>query len=624
MTGILLQLLAVSVASFVLAMVFTPIVREFHRKIGMVDKPDPRRINRVPIPRGGGVGLFAAVALAYSGYLLWWCEGAAGDVFNANCWRMLTLAAAITALGLVDDRWSLSPRLKLFGQLVIAFAVPMWCDFRLGPTLGGLPVWLDYAVTTFWILGAVNAFNLIDGLDGLASGLAFIAVLGMAGAQLITGHAENLGFHFALAGGLIGFLRYNYNPATVFLGDSGSMFIGFVLACLPLATRATGSFMVSLGIPLLAMGVPIFDTALAILRRTIRRLLNRGENAPEGKVMTADSDHIHHRILRAVGFSQRKAAWILYSFALFLVALGLVTVTLRSNRTGLWLFALTVITAVIFRDMSRIEFFDTGRLLNGLAHDPNVTISQRLRKLTVPALIALDLAIITGSYFFIQWMLGEDVVNRAMPVEIMLRLLATFVALMFFRAYRTIWSRAMISNYLRLFVACCLGSVGGAIALNCLPGYDVGSLPLSLVLFAVVPFVGMLFARTLRQICRDFFYALDCSRLVGRKDVSRVLVYGAGLRYRSFRRELVRSAASNDRIIVGILDDDVLLREQFIGGIQVMGSIDEAPEIINRVNVDAVVIACVLDADRLARVRAVLRPTGVKVTHFMFTEKEVK
>jgi FlaA1/EpsC-like NDP-sugar epimerase len=126
-----------------------------------------------------------------------------------------------------------------------------------------------------------------------------------------------------------------------------------------------------------------------------------------------------------------------------------------------------------------------------------------------------------------------------------------------------------------------------------------------------------------RNIFRDMFYAIDCSRLVVRKDVSRVLVYGAGLRYRAFRRELVRSASANNRIIVGLLDDDVLLHGKYIGDVQVLGSIADASDIINRVNADAVVVACDLPDDRLRAVCALLAPTGVRVTTFTLGEKKI-
>ena len=144
------------------------------------------------------------------------------------------------------------------------------------------------------------------------------------------------------------------------------------------------------------------------------------------------------------------------------------------------------------------------------------------------------------------------------------------------------------------------------------------------LVYFLVSFLLLASTRFARPLVRDVFYSLDCSRLKGRKDVSRVLVYGAGLRYRMYRRELVRNTTANDRIIVGLLDDDLLLRGQYIGGIKVCGTLMDAPEVIITLNVDAVVIACEVTDAWLKVVKDTLGPTGVKVTQFTFIEKEIK
>ena len=384
-----------------LTLVLTPIVRETNRRLGMVDKPDPRRINKVPIPRGGGIALVLGVIITISVYFIATGRGLAD--MGVVPIRLGVLAVAIAVLGLVDDKFSLSPKVKLAGQVVIAALVWFWAGLGFSDIWPRIPAWLDCTITVCWVVGAVNAFNLIDGLDGLASGIAFIASMGMAGALVFIGRpAESLS-HFAFAGGLLGFLRYNYNPASVFLGDCGSMFLGFTLAVLPLGSHAPNSFLVSIGVPLLAMGVPIFDTSLAILRRSIRHLLNRGEKKDaSGQVMTADSDHLHHRILRNVGLNQRKAAWVLYGLSLFLVAVGLVGMSLKSRAGGLWLFALTVATIVVFRDMSRIEFFDAGRLLSAVAHARDTATRRRVAQLAVPLYVFADVVTLVIAFFLVH------------------------------------------------------------------------------------------------------------------------------------------------------------------------------------------------------------------------------
>ena len=617
----ILPYLAIFTCSLVVTLVLTPLVREFNRRIGMVDKPDPRRINKVPIPRGGGLALFLGVAIATCAYHFAFSADVACGVSQASFAKMSALAAAIAALGYADDRFSLPPKAKLLGQLVIAFLVWGWVDLGFRDLWPSIPVWLDCILTVFWITGAVNAFNLIDGLDGLASGIALIATVGMAGGLFFVGEPHSTLIYFAFAGGLLGFLRYNYNPASVFLGDCGSMYIGFMLSTLPLASHVPNSFLVSVGVPLLAMGVPIFDTSLAILRRSIRRLIARGSDA--GQVMTADSDHLHHRILRATGLNQRKTAWILYGVAAGLVLTGLVAMSLRSRAGGLWLAAISLAAVVIFKDAT-IELFDAGRLLSQVAHTRDRASRHRLAVWSVPFFVFFDIMALVGVYFLCTFAMGIGQTEHTIRTFLPVRVISIFVFLVGFRAYRTAWSRAVGSNYLRLVLACAFGSVAGSVFIYYWPSLAAHRLGAMTLIYGTVSCAVLVGLRVFRSFFRDLFYAIDCSRLRHRKDVSRILVYGSGLRYRSFRRELVRTTSANDRMIVGILDDDILLRGKYVGGIRICGTINDAPEVINELNADAVVIACVFSDEWMKVVMDILGPTGVKVTRFSFSEESVR
>lgn len=617
----ILHYAAAFVASLLLTLLLTPVVREINRRLGMVDRPDPRRINKVPIPRGGGLALYLGVSTVFGLCVLIFGESVlAGSL--SRFLRLLLLATATMALGYADDKFGLNPRAKLLGQVSVAFLTWAWAGLGFRDLWPSLPAWLDCALTVFWITGAINAFNLIDGLDGLASGLALIATVGMASCLLFSGRTQGILLYSVFAGGLVGFLRYNYNPASVFLGDSGSMFIGFTLSVLPLCSHATNSFLVSVGVPLLAMGVPIFDTSLAILRRSIRHLLRReGEETGNDRVMTADTDHLHHRILRAAGLNQRKAAWTLYAFAVFLVGVGLVGVSLQSRAAGLWLTALVVAVVIAFRDMARVELFDAGLLLNRVAHAPCQVGRPGIGRLAVPFYLVSDAAILLLSYCFCCWLVKVPVTSRTVTTALLIRSVSTFGCLVFFRAYVTIWSRAVTSNYLRLFAACFLGSIIGTSVVLYLPSVPSTSVKAMTCLYAIVPFMMISAVRLVRPIVRDLFYIIDCRRLVGRKDVSRILVYGTGLRYRAFRRDLVRSASANNRVIVGLVDDDLLLRNHYIGGSRVLGALEDVPRIVNELNVDAVVIAMSATEERLREICGALKPCGVKVTHFSFSEE---
>ena len=362
-----------TLVSFLLGYFLTPLCRRLARRFGMVDTPSARRINTVPVPRGGGLAIYLATTLTLLVYIFMTGKPVSPLFSNAVLLRMMALGGALVGVGLLDDKFGLPPLVKLAGQVAVALGAFFWCNigFHTIPLLSGILPALDCFCTVFWIVGAINAFNLIDGLDGLATGLALIAAVGMGGALFFIGYPQATLVYFVFAGSCLAFLRYNFHPASVFLGDTGSMYLGFVLSTLPLFMKSSDSLFVSLGVPMLAMGVPIFDTALAILRRTLRAVLTREEHgADEGntRVMQADTDHLHHRILRQL-VSQRKAAGALYALAAFLVAVGFGGLALRDRAAGLFILAFIVGVYIVVRDMRRIELWDAGRLLNTMAHD---------------------------------------------------------------------------------------------------------------------------------------------------------------------------------------------------------------------------------------------------------------
>ena len=612
--------------ALILTLFLVPFVRRLNIKLGMIDKPDPRRINKVPIPRGGGLALIAGVLVSYGIFVLFFGKDPfyAKNISENIYWKYAVLSLSVGALGFVDDCFGMKPKIKLIGQISVAVLTWWWCDLGFHRLWPSIPAALDCFITVFWIVGAINAFNLIDGLDGLASGLAFIATFGMAGALFLCHSPASSLYYFAFAGGLLGFLRYNYNPASIFLGDCGSMFIGYTIAFLPLASQAEDSFLVSIGVPLLAMGVPVFDTFLAIVRRSLRHLIRRRDPSEigNGEVMTADADHLHHRILRSVGLNQRKAAWILYLMAAFLVLFGLSGVVFESRAAGLWLLGFLFAVVVVVKDMARIEIFDFGRLVNSVARDESASLRRVKSRLSVPFYLLADIALLVAVFFICAWALKINVGRIMLRVGMPIRVISIFIPLVLFRTYQTVWSRAMTSNYARLLFACIVGGIVGSAAIYYSPAYNY-QLKAMTVMYPLLSFIALSLLRNLRMILRDSFYNLDCSRLRKNGAASRVLVYGSGLRYRAFRRELVRTVSENDRIIVGIIDDNLLLRGQYVGGVKIYGPLNILESIIVKTKADALVIACDLSPERLKIVSKKLALTKLKVSRFYLNEKQL-
>ncbi len=607
--------------AFGLSLLLTPLCRALAVRMGMVDMPSARRINKTAIPRGGGLAIFIAfTATLYVGV----------DVLGlfavppvCTIHRMMALGGVLCLIGLADDKFSLPPLVKLGGQVAVALGAYFWAHVSFAAHYPILPLWLDCPLTVFWIVGAINAFNLIDGLDGLATGLASIAAIGMAGALFFAGMPENTLIYFAFLGACLGFLRYNFNPASVFLGDTGSMFIGFSLAAMPLVAGGSNSLFVSLGVPILAMGVPIFDTALAIMRRVVRALLRQmsGTDAGNTHVMEADTDHLHHRILRQF-VSQRRAALVLYGLAFLLVAIGLGGVALRGRAVALYIVGFIVAATIFFRDMRRIELWDTGRLLNAVAREKNSPVSRRGQMMRVPLRLAIDILSLIGVWIVTSLTLALPLTEAALRRGLAIYTIPVFVSLAFFRAYQTVWGRAQFSNYVRLVLAVVVGT-GIAVAALVFAQLPHKNLFMFSCLYMALAILALVSTRVLRAVVRDFFYALDSGHLSDSTGAVRTVVYGAGLRYRAFRRELVRSVGddANRRVIVGLLDDDTLLRNQYIGGIRIFGTLDQAPEILPRLRADLVVIACKMTPERRADALRILSGCNVKVVEWTFAER---
>ena len=599
-------------ASCALALTLVPLCRKLAISLGMVDKPGPRRINTSPIPRAGGLAVFLAVSATLAG-TAWLSGGRIGSIPAAIAFKISAVAGAFVALGFLDDKFSLSPKAKLLGQVLLAFAAHFWAGIGFAATFPGIPGWLDCAATVFWITGAVNAFNLIDGLDGLASGLSLIACIGISGSLFFVKRPGDTVFYFILAGACLGFLRYNFNPASVFLGDTGSMYLGFMVSVLPLLTNSSDSLFVSIGVPLLSMGVPIFDTSLAIFRRTLRASLRKQENADSGnaKVMQADADHLHHRILRQVS-SQRTAAFVLYAMAAALVMTGLFGLLLKNRAVALYIVVFVIGVAVIFKDMQRIELWDAGRLLSLAAHDRSLRNFRRMRVLAVPIMVMADCSMLFIAWLATMGILGIEIswaeFHRGVPLFVG----CTFVMFVATGVYRVAWGRAMVVNYMRLFAACILGSLGGAV-LAILAAVALPRISAFTALFCSSSILLAMSVRFVRVAVRDIFYAIGRVRL--RDSTStRVIAYGAGLRYSAFRRELIRGTGLDTRLLVGLLDDDPLLVGRYIGGLRVYGPLHTAEKAVAELKADEIVITCQVSPARAAEIAAYLKPLGVSVS----------
>lgn len=319
----------------------TPLVRRLAVRCAVLDQPNHRKIHTEPVPRLGGIAVFAAwvIAVGFGGTLGLLPE----SEFVTRLAPVLLAAGCSVLLGAWDDARDLPGRVKLAGQVAIG-AILIAGDVRIdriSNPFGGevlFPDWVSIGVTLFWVAGMMNAVNLIDGLDGLAAGIVGIASFGLAAAGLYTHNVLSVILFTALGGACAGFLLYNFHPAKIFLGDAGSQFLGLVLAAAPLVEFSYKSATaVALLIPLTSLALPIYDTALAFFRRV------KGWRS----IFRADRYHLHHRLLR-MGLSHRQAVVFLYLVTLYLSVLAFVFVLIpeRYAIILLWVLALGLVMAM--------------------------------------------------------------------------------------------------------------------------------------------------------------------------------------------------------------------------------------------------------------------------------------
>jgi len=306
--------------AFAVVVLLTPAVGGMARLLGVVDRPDSRRLNKHPIPRLGGLAIFLGILVPSLAFL---------DLDGEM--RGIVLGAAVACVvGAIDDFRGLEPLPKLGGQ-VAAAAIPcafgVWVDHFTFPFLGvaDVPEWVGVPLTIVWIVAVMNMVNFLDGLDGLASGVCAIAGLTFATLALSLGKIDAAVLSAAIAGACVGFLRHNFFPARIFMGDSGALVLGFTLATVSVAGLLKTASTVVLFLPLLVLAVPIIDTSFVVAKRIKYRQ----------PFWSPDRSHLHHRFM-SIGFTQRRAALTMWAWTASLGAAALATRFIPFRERGHW------------------------------------------------------------------------------------------------------------------------------------------------------------------------------------------------------------------------------------------------------------------------------------------------
>lgn len=570
--------------ALVLSLALTPLVRALARRFKVIARPRSDRFSKRPTAMMGGVAIYLAVTLTFLALVPHTREG----------WVVMGASTALFFVGLVDDFLDIKPYQKLIGQVLGASAV-----VHFGLLLPwGWGASAAMALTIFWLIGITNAINLLDNMDGLAAGVSAIAAVFIAASFAANGQHVEAVMLAVFAAALLGFLVYNSNPASIFMGDCGSMFVGFFLASSALLSASGDrgrSFIVVIAVPVLILFIPIFDTTLVTV---VRKLSGRA--ASQG-----GRDHASHRLV-ALGLSERRAVWMLYAFA---GASGILAMLVRQfeYHTGIAMVAgFAVVLTLVGVYLARVKVYDEAEV-QAAREKPLVSFLVDLSYKRRIFEVLLDVVLVILAYYFSYVLLfGSDLAPQVwrlflstVPVLIFVKMAGLLVA----GVYRGIWRYISLDNLIVYAKAVAAGSVASVLALLFafrFEGFSRAVFVLDAMLFYMMLAGSRVAFRLFRQL-------LPAPAAGGR----RVLIYGAGDAGELLLREM-RNNLQLQYTPIGFVDDDPFKKGKVIHGLRVFGGNGQLRRICEEQQVEEVLISSSrFEADRVAQIRRDCEDAGI-------------
>ncbi|MGK2859771.1 MAG: hypothetical protein ACSLFQ_21445 [Thermoanaerobaculia bacterium] len=608
-----LALILPALAAALIAFGLTPLAMRLAGVLGAVDHPGPRKVHSTDIPRLGGLAVISSVAIVTG--VLWAARFPKVDFITGDLALGITLGLIpILAISIYDDLRPLPALPKALVQLAGAI-VAVYFGIRLNPdihifsetlTLG----WVAIPLSILWIVGVTNAFNLVDGLDGLSAGLALISTISLAGVSVLVGRFDIALIALILGGALLGFLPYNLHPARTFLGDSGATAIGFCLACLALRGGSTLTTGMAILAPLVVLGLPVAETLVSMARRIARRLFHLAG----GGIFEADGEHIHHRLLK-LGLNHRRAVMLLHGIGLLLASIGVGSMFLSHRQAAVLL--LTIIVAG-FVGLARLGYEEFAVIRRG----------DMLRLYEVPVLrsglfiVFVDI-VLSVAALYIAWVLKYDDWGLRVDRYKLERLLAilpvtTLATFYLLGLYKRSWKIATIADVTRTVS-------GVAISAAFLLGFSrfVWNRALPVTFYLIWFLVAAALLAGIRASYRVFS---EWSRRAQRETAGEpILIYGAGFAGSLAIREILENQDLTLRPI-GFLDDDHAKFGRIVAGYPVFGSIDRLEELLHVQAVRGVVIASdKIPQENVERLAQICERSGVFLKMFRvgFEERRV-
>jgi UDP-GlcNAc:undecaprenyl-phosphate/decaprenyl-phosphate GlcNAc-1-phosphate transferase len=608
-----------------LSLLLTPLLKYLAVRWGALDIPNERKIHGRPTPRFGGISIFIAfnlVFLASQNFDFFYFPPS--FLTRINYLWLFAASLIILIIGTVDDFRSLPPSHKLFFQIIGALIISL-SSYRIEVVTSpfgtlGLGVW-SVPATVLWVVAITNSLNLLDGLDGLAAGTAFIVSLSIFCIALINDNIGSALFSIILAGAALGFLKYNFHPASIFLGNAGSYYLGFMLSILSLESNSKDTTTVIILIPILLLGLPIMETILSMLRRLLKSLhiVGMNGNGDNGRffflnrwrVFQADRDHIHHRLLQ-MGFNQSRAVIVLYTISLILGALAFSSVYFHNINQALLIMAIGIASYVGIKKLkySEIQVLRNGALLP-LFDTP--LISQRILK------TSFDLGFIALSYYlaFLLRFEGElaSAIRKYYLFTLPLVLAAKLLIFYLSGLYRGVWQYAGVADLMRVAKATVLACVVAAVLLRIIPGFGVLSWAVLVIDF------NMLFLMVLGL--RSSFRILEHLHNFAVSEGKKVLIYGVGPNAVPALKEIIHNPRLH-LIPVGFIDDDEQNQGIQVDGYPVLGSLESLGRILQEQAIAEIIVSRNdIPVERLSRLAEVCRARRISLRRFQTHLEEV-
>jgi len=571
-------------ASFILCLILTPAVRRMALATGQVAVPKGDRWHKKQTALLGGVGIFVSMVGVWAllAFLLGW------KAYGNPYLPMMACASAMFLLGLADDIRDMDPQHKLAGQIIVTCIV-VFLGLRLSWTGSHT---LNLLLSIVWIVGITNAFNLLDNMDGLAAGIAVIGGLLFCAYRLLTivpgfSYDPILLIGAVYTGAMGGFLIYNFNPATIFMGDAGSLFIGFMMACMTIAggpsPSSSGSFLHILSViavPVSIVFIPILDTTfVSLMRKLFRRPISRGGR-----------DHSSHRLV-AIGLSERKAVLLLYAFSMAsgLLALGMKYLSAGTVLVTAILYILFVILFWVY--LGKVQVYTENSILadKGASVFTPLLIEITYRRRLFEVL--LDVVLVSAAYYTAYLLRFEGAPGadlnfflKSLPILIAFQLLGFYV----FGVYRGVWGTTGIRDLIGYVEGITVGTVGTMLILLFMYRFQSFSRAVFVIYWGLMVI--------LVSLSRLSFRLLDEGIRNGNPKGKRTLIYGAGIGGQMVLREIEANSALGLHMF-GFVDDNVGLQGRKVMGYPILGGGEGLEKLLRKYEIQELIISFSMNGD---------------------------